>query len=149
MSYCFVLFFCWHSVALPHLPRIPPVMTNAPFGCLQGNFIIVTFQCNCTFYPFFARSSSYCYILASFFFTYEYDIQNECAIFIHKILTKVCRKEERTNGSPSIVWKLWRVTVHFDAYWKTCRNISIGIKKRVVERHWYGGVDVAHLNALC
>lgn len=27
----------WHTVALPHLPRTPPVMTNAPYGCLQGN----------------------------------------------------------------------------------------------------------------
>lgn len=36
---CVLSVFHWHTVALPHLPRITPVVTNAPYGCLLGNLL--------------------------------------------------------------------------------------------------------------
>lgn len=85
------LFYIRHSITFPHLPTYSPVITNAPHGCLQGNFMLepVTallfyfFIATVHFFLFyfFCSRSSYSYF--GFLKTYEHTFKNECAIFIH------------------------------------------------------------------
>lgn len=100
------LFYIHHSITFPHLPTYSPVITNAPCGCLQGNFTLEKTLIALLFYfllqlcIFFAVGLVT--VTLAFWKLMNIHLKmNVQYLYIHFFKNMVCRKKECTKRSPS------------------------------------------------